>query len=151
MARGTAGRLRSFSVDELLDTVGEVISLLRDPYSHGGQHRAYLTDCADAEFLALWECCELVDLDPRGIPCWSPGGRVRGLSTRTTSTHIGYMVADLVDRMPLDDGEIHRLLWRARLSSIGASKDVASLMSQVRDLREEDEFAQWRAEDAGAA
>lgn len=144
--------MRSFSVDELLDSIAETIFVLRDPVGHNGELRPHMIDCADAEFLALWECCELVDLDPRGVPCWSSGGRVRGLSGRTTSTHVGWMVADLADRLTAEnDAEIHRLLWTARLRSISASRDVASLMAEVRDQREEDEFAQWRAEDAGAA
>ena len=143
--------MRSFSVDELLDSIAETIFVLRDPVGHNGELRPHMIDCADAEFLALWECCELVDLDPRGVPCWSSGGRVRGLSGRTTSTHVSWMVSDLVDRMPLDDSEIHRLLWSARLRSIGASRDVASLMQQVRDDAIEDEFAEFRREDGSAA
>lgn len=140
--------MRSFSTDELLDSVGEVITLLRDPESHGGMFRPYLCDTANFEFCSLWRACLTVDVDPAGIPCWSPGGVVRGLSTRTAAQHISFMVCDIADRLtPETDAEIHRLLWLARLRSIGASRDVASLMAEVRDQREEDEFAAWRAED----
>lgn len=141
--------MNSFSVDQLLDSLPEVVDVLRDPRNHNGELRPHLTDCADAEFVALWRACELVDLDPTGIPCWSPGRVLRGLSQKTTTTHIGYMIADLVDRMPLDDRQIHALLWRARLRSMGCSPQVASIMLAIRDEAVEDEFAEFRQADSG--
>lgn len=100
---------------------------------------------------ALWRCCLAVGVDPVGIPCWSPGGRVQGLSSRTTGVHLSWMICDLVDRMPFDDTEIHRVLWQARLCSISASPNVASVMAGVRDERTEDEFEAFRAEDGFAS
>lgn len=143
--------MRAFSTDELLDTVGETIELLRDPHGHRGTFRPYLADTANAEFLALWRCCLVVRVDPTGVPCWHPGGVVRGLSSRTTAQHISFMVCDIADRLPFDDTAIHRELWTARSRSIGCSKDVASLMIDVKDQRELDELAAFRAEDARAA
>ncbi|WP_328858152.1 hypothetical protein OG579_03830 [Williamsia herbipolensis] len=142
---------RSFSVDELLDTIGEAITLLRDPRGHQGTFRPYLCDTADFEFVSLWRSCLLVGVDPVGIPCWSPGGVVRGLSSRTTAQHITWMVCDVADRLPFDDSEIHRMLWTARSRSIGASNEVASLMLAVREAAIDDEFDQFRAEDTLAA
>lgn len=142
---------QSFTVDQLLDSLPEVVDVLRDPRNHNGELRPHLTDSADAEFVALWRCCELVDLDPTGIPCWSPGGVLRGLSTRTTATHVGWMIADLMDRMPLDSSQIHALLWRARLRSMGCSNQVASVMLAVRDRAIEDDFAEFRDCDAAVA
>ena len=143
--------MRSFSTDELLDSLPDVVEVLRNPYSHRGEMRPHLVDLADGEFCALWRCCLLVDLDPTGIPAWVSGGRLRGLSLRTTAQHLSWMISDLADRLPLDDSDIHRELWVARLSSIGGSRDAASIMQEVIDAREEDAFAAWRAEDGGSA
>lgn len=144
--------MRSFSVDQLLDSIGETIELLRDPHGHRGTFRPYLCDTADVEFKSLWRCCLLVGVDPVGVPCWSSGGVLRGLSTRTTAQHISWMVCDIADRLPSDTSEIHRELWRARTRSIGVSSEVASLMLAVKDESLEDEFAEFRAEDgAGVA
>ncbi|MGZ8178666.1 hypothetical protein ACXVUM_12110 [Williamsia sp. SKLECPSW1] len=143
--------MRSFSVDQLLDSLPEVVAVLRDPHSHRGEFRPYLADCVNGEFVALWRCCLIVNVDPVGVPCWAPGGVLRGISSRTTATHLSWMIADLVDRMPSDDRLIHRELWRARLRSMGASPEVASLMQQVRDDAVEDEFAEFRREDGSAA
>lgn len=148
---GERSLTRSFSTDQLLDTLNETILCLRDPVQHRGTLRPHLVDAADAEFTTLWNLCEWVGLDMRGIPAWRSGGRVRGLSTRTTSTHVGWMIADLCDRLPVDDTLVHQRLWSTRLRSISASADVASLMAEVRDNDLEDEFTAFRAEDSWIA
>ena len=137
--------VRSFSTDQLLASLPEVVEALRNPYAHDGEMRAHLIDCGDAEVRALTWCAWRCDLDLTGIPLWRVDGRVKGASTRTTRAHLGWIADDVRDRLPVDDSEFHTALWRARLRSISGSRDIASIMSGVRDEAVRDEFEQFRA------
>lgn len=140
--------MRSFSTLQLLDSAVEVVEALRNPMNHRGELRPHLTDCADREYARLWQVAELLDLDPTGLPAWRVNGDVRGLSTRTRTIHLVWLVEDIRNRLPVDDSEVWRVLWDARSRSIGCSPEAASIMLAIREEAMEDQFAIVREGDA---
>ncbi|MBE7193393.1 MAG: hypothetical protein INR66_13035 [Gordonia polyisoprenivorans] len=143
--------VRSFSTDQLLASLPEVVEALRNPYAHHGEMRAHLVDCGDSEVRALVWCAWRCDLDLTGIPLWRVDGRVKGASTRTTRTHLMWIAEDVRNRLPVDDSDFHTALWRARLRSISGSGDVASIMSALKDEAYDAEFEEFRNGDAAIA